>query len=177
MLKKIWKIFLILFCILLFFSVIRPAYIKYKSNKKEVVVDTSGELAMTEYWNNKSNIDFIETENLNNKENNSDDENKWKLERKEYDPFVVDERILLYEGNIDSGKMNQLMDVLIEDITSQTYAKLDIVLNGNTITYSDIESYKNNLNSFKNSISSQSNYNVKFEYGTGVVNKIIITNI
>lgn len=153
------------------FAVIKPAYINYKQNKKEVIVDTSGERATSKKKAEK------EASSKNKKENDSD-EDKWKLERKEnYDPFTFDDRILLYEGNMNSDSMNKLMDILIEDVESKTYSKVDVSLGGTEISYSDKENYNLELINYKNLISSDGKYTVKFEYNTirTVVNKIVIT--
>lgn len=179
MLKNIFnlilKIIIILFILLFFFAVVRPAYINYKLNKKEVIIDKSGELAIPK---------MIEAEiqknekNKSGNSNNDDNENAWKLEKKEnYDPFTFDDRILLYEGNINSDSMNKLMDILIEDIESATFSKPDITINGADITYSDKDTYSSSLINFKTSISESDDYTVNFEYNSirTVVNKIIIT--
>lgn len=169
--KTIWKIILFLLILLFFFSVVIPAYRDYKLNKKEVVVDTSGERATSR---NKA-IDDIASGKSNN-----DDGNSWKLERKDdYDPFTFDDRILLYEGNLDSDSMNKLMEVLIEDIDSKTYSKVDVELNGIGISYDDKDTYSSSLINFKNSISQGNKYLVEFEYSVlrAVVNKVVIKNI
>lgn len=171
--KTIWKIILFLLILLFFFAVIKPAYINYKQNKKEVIVDTSGERATS-----KNKVADVVTDENNNKDN--DDEDRWKLERKEnYDPFTFDDRILLYEGNLDSDSMNKLMDILIEDVESKTYSKVDVSLNGVDISYDDKDTYSSNLINFKNSISKNNNYVVEFEYGVlrAVVNKVIIRDM
>ncbi len=168
MLKKIFKtifiIILLLLLLLFFFAVIKPAYIKYKENKPKVVVDTSGERATSK-----------------NKEKNSNKSNKKEIESEkvEYNPFTFDDRILLYEGNIDSEYMTRLIDVLIEDIDSQMYSKVDINLNGTDISYNDKENYSLVLNNFKNSITKDAKYFVEFEYSTlnAVVDKVIINSI
>lgn len=169
--KTIWKIILLLLILIFFFAVVLPAYRDYKLNKKEVVVDTSGERATSK---NKAE-DVVADEN-----DNSNDEDRWKLEKKEnYDPFTFDDRILLYEGNLDSDSMNKLMDVLIEDVESKTYSKVDVELNGVNISYDDKDTYSSNLINFKNSISKNNNYVVEFEYSAlrAVVNKVIIKNV
>lgn len=166
MLKKIFKtiliILLLLLFVLFFFAVIKPAYISYKQNKPQVVVDKSGERATSK-----------------NKEN--DDKNKKEIESEEveYNPFTFDDRILLYEGNINSEEMTKLMNVLIEDIDSQMYSKVDINLNGIDISYNDKENYRLSLNNFKNSIPKDGNYLVEFEYSSlnAVVDKVIIKSI
>lgn len=171
--KTIWKIILFLLILLFFFAVIRPAYINYKQNKKEVIVDTSGERATSK---NK----VKETDTSEKSSNNNDDGNTWKLERKDdYDPFTFDDRILLYEGNLNSDSMNKLMDVLIEDIDSKTYSKVNVELNGMELSYDDKDTYSSNLISFKNSISQDNKYLVEFEYSAlkAVVNKVVIKNI
>ena len=43
--KFIWRLIIFILILLFFFAVIRPAYINYKQNKKEVIVDQSGERA------------------------------------------------------------------------------------------------------------------------------------
>lgn len=169
--KTIWKIILFLLILLFFFAVIKPAYTNYKLNKKEIIVDTSGERATSK---NKVAETIAEINTTDN------DEDRWKLEKKDsYDPFTFDDRILLYEGNLDSDSMNKLMDVLIEDIESTTYSKIDVNLNGTDISYDDKENYGSSLTNFKNSISSGNKYLVEFEYSAlrAVVNKVIIKNI
>lgn len=169
--KTIWKIILILLILLFFFAVIRPAYIDYKQNKKDVIVDASGERATS-----KNKVG----ENINSGESDSDDGNTWKLERKDdYDPFTFDDRILLYEGELDSASMNSLMEILIEDVESPTYSKIDVNLNGTDISYSEKENYSLSLTNFKNSISSGNKYLVEYEYSAlrAVVNKVIIKNM
>lgn len=169
--KFIWTIILFLLILILFFAVIKPAYLDYKKNKKEVVVDTSGERATSK------NKDKKEESSKNNK-NSNEDEEKWRLEKKEnYDPFTFDDRILLYEGNMNSDSINKLMDVLIEDVESKTYSKVDVSLDGIDISYSNKDDYNSSLIDYKNSISKDAEYTVKFEYNTirTIVNKIIIT--
>lgn len=170
--KFIWKIILFFLILLFFFAVIKPAYINYKQNKKEVIVDTSGQRATS-----KNKV----SETSSSGKSSTDDGNTWKLERKDdYDPFTFDDRILLYEGNLDFDSMNSLMEILIEDVDSPTYSKVDVNLNGTDISYSaDIEKYSSSLNDFKNSISQGNNYLVEFEYSAlrAVVNKVIIKNI
>ncbi len=169
--KFIWRIILFFLIILFFFAVIRPAYINYKQNKKEVVVDTSGKIA--------TNKNKIEETSYFEKSSN-DDGNSWKVERKDnYDPFTFDDRILLYEGNLDNDSMNSLMEILIEDADSPTYSKVDINLNGTDISYADKENYSSNLINFKNAILAGNKYNVEFEYSAfrAVVNKVIIKSI
>ena len=144
--KFIWRLIIFILILLFFFAVIRPAYINYKQNKKEVIVDQSGERATSK---NKLKENLISEEN----NSNGDNENSWKLERKEdYDAFTFDDRILLYEGTLNSDSMNSLMEILIEDIESPTYSKIDINLNGIDISYDNKENYSSSLNNFKNSV-------------------------
>ena len=83
--KFIWRLIIFILILLFFFAVIRPAYINYKQNKKEVIVDQSGERATSK---NKLKENLISEEN----NSNGDNENSWKLERKEdYDPFTLAE--------------------------------------------------------------------------------------
>lgn len=167
--KTIWIIIVLLLLALFFFGVVRPAYINYKLNKKEVVVDTSGERATSK---NK-----IKNEQMAADKNGS--ESSWKVEKKDkYDPFTFDDRILLYEGNLNSDSMKKLMNILIEDFSSKTFSKPNISLNGTDITYENKENYSSSLNDFKNSISQNARYTVKFEYNKlrTIVNKIVITN-
>lgn len=179
----IMKIAIVSFIILFILAVARPLYLDYQANKKEIVVDKSGELAMPKIRAEKESAKKAveEEKEANSTKNNSDssDEEAWRLERKEeYDPFNFDDRILLYEGNINSDSMKKLMDILIEDVDSQTFSKVDISLNGSVITYNDKDSYVSSLLNFKNEISNDVKYNVSFEYNTirTVVNKVIITN-
>lgn len=168
-LKNIFIIILLLLLALFFFAVIKPAYTDYILNKNEIVVDTSGERATS-----KNKVNSIITA-----DESDSDEDRWKLEKKDsYDPFNFDDRILLYEGNINSDSMNRLIDILIEDIDSTTYSKVDINLNGVEISYDDKDAYSSNLINFKNSISESNNYVVEFEYSAlnAVVNKVIISN-
>lgn len=176
------KIAIIIFTILFILAVIIPVYLKYQANKKEIVVDKSGELAIpkmrAEAEAARNEAEKKESTIVYNYSNSTDEED-WKLERKkEYDPFNFDDRILLYEGNIDSKKMNTLMDILIEDVDSSTFSKVDININGNDLTYSDKDLYLSNLINFKNEIIEEGKYIVTFEYNTirTVVNKVIITN-
>ena len=162
MLKNIFKIIfiiiLLLFILLIVFAVIRPEYIKYKQNKKEVVVDTSGERATS-----KNKV--------------SDNEKNSSAQSKEYDSFTLDDRILLYEGDLNSDSMNKLIDILLEDIESTAFTKLDINLNGTELSYyDDKENYISNLNNFKNSIKQENNYYVEFEYNgiRSSIDKIIV---
>lgn len=171
--KFIWTLILLLLLLVFYFAVIKPAYINYKQNKKEVVVDTSGERATS-----KNKVENETSSSSDSDNNTDDDENKWKLERKEdYDPFTFDDRILLYEGTMTSDSINKLMDILIEDVDSKTYSKVDVSLDGNDISYSNKENYNSELINYKNSISENSEYTVKFEYNTirTVVNKVVIT--
>lgn len=171
--KFIWRLIIFILILLFFFAVIRPAYINYKQNKKEVIVDQSRERATSK---NKLKENLISEEN----NSNGDNENSWKLERKEdYDPFTFDDRILLYEGTLNSDSMNSLMEILIEDIESPTYSKIDINLNGIDISYDNKENYSSSLNNFKNSISNGKKYLVEYEYSAlrAVVNKIVIKDI
>lgn len=171
--KFIWTLILLLLLLVLFLAVIKPAYINYKQNKKEVVVDTSGERATSKKKAEKE----ANSKNKSNSDNDND-EDRWKLERKEdYDPFTFDDRILLYEGDMNSDSMKKLMDILIEDVESKTYSKVDVSLDGNDISYSSKENYNSELINYKNSISENSKYTVKFEYNTirTVVNKVVIT--
>lgn len=166
MIKKTFKtiliIILIVLFILFFFAVLKPAYMQYKQNKPQVTIDTSGERATSK-----------------NKE--KDDENKKEIETEEfgYNPFTFDDRILLYEGNIEAEGMRRLIDVLIEDINSQMYSKVGVNINGTEISYENKENYTKVLNNFRNSISENGKYFVEFEYSTlnAVVNKIIIKSL
>ena len=175
----ILKIIIILFIILFLLAVVRPAYINYKLNKKEVVVDKSGELAIPKMRAEAEAEREKKEKNSSRNSNNNSSENTWTIERKEdYDPFNFDDRILLYEGNLNSDSMNKLMDILIEDVESPTFSKVDVKLNGVDITYSDKDTYSSSLVNFKNGISGDGTYTVNFEYNTirTVVNKVIITN-
>lgn len=165
-LKIIFLIIIILLLIIIFWGIIRPAYIDYKLNKKTVEVDKSGELAVSK----------------NKKPNDSD---SYKLEKKEYEPFICDDRILVYEGKISSSFMNELIDILIEDIDSELYSKPDIHfenvnnLSSYDILYEDKNNYILVLNQFKNNILYDSSYEVSFEYNKTktIVNKIIIKKL
>lgn len=168
MIKKIFKtiltIIIILLFILFFFAVIKPAYIQYKQNQPQVTVDKSGERATSK-----------------DKEKDKDKDNKKEIESKEfeYNPFTFDDRILLYEGNIDAEAMTRLIDVLIEDIDNQMYSKVDVNINGTEISYENEENYTNVLKDFRNSISANGKYFVEFEYSTlnAVVDKVIIKSL
>ena len=168
MIKKIFKtiltIIIILLFILFFFAVIKPAYIQYKQNQPQVTVDKSGERATSK-----------------EKEKDKDKDNKKEIESEEfeYNPFTFDDRILLYEGNIDAEAMTRLIDVLIEDIDNQMYSKVDVNINGTEISYENEENYTNVLKGFRNSISANGKYFVEFEYSTlnAVVDKVIIKSL
>lgn len=168
MIKKIFKtiltIIIILLFILFFFAVIKPAYIQYKQNQPQVTVDKSGERATSK-----------------DKEKDKDKDNKKEIESEEfeYNPFTFDDRILLYEGNIDAEAMTRLIDVLIEDIDNQMYSKVDVNINGTEISYENEENYTNVLKGFRNSISANGKYFVEFEYSTlnAVVDKVIIKSL
>lgn len=168
MIKKIFKtiltIIIILLFILFFFAVIKPAYIQYKQNQPQVTVDKSGERATSK-----------------DKEKDKDKDNKKEIESEEfeYNPFTFDDRILLYEGNIDAEAMTRLIDVLIEDIDNQMYSKVDVNINGTEISYENEENYTNVLKDFRNSISANGKYFVEFEYSTlnAVVDKVIIKSL
>lgn len=176
MFKKIIKTILIIIIILLavlaYFSIIKPAYIDYKKNKKEIVVDTSGERATSQ---NKVP--------QNTTKNKSSNENTFKVEKKEYDSVIFDDRILLYEGEIDSKLMEAFVKILIEDTEDNTYSKIDMNINGvegiasQTISFDDKEQYISTLNKVKDSISEDKKYIVDFEYNSlrSIVNKITIT--
>ena len=166
MIKKIFKtiltIIIILLFILFFFAVIKPAYIQYKQNQPQVTVDTSGERATSK-----------------DKEKDKDNKKEIESEEFEYNPFTFDDRILLYEGNIDAEAMTRLIDVLIEDIDNQMYSKVDVNINGTEISYENEENYTNVLKGFRNSISANGKYFVEFEYSTlnAVVDKVIINSL
>lgn len=168
MIKKIFKtiltIIIILLFILFFFAVIKPAYIQYKQNQPQVTVDKSGERATSK-----------------DKEKDKDKDNKKEIESEEfeYNPFTFDDRILLYEGNIDAEAMTRLINVLIEDIDNQMYSKVDVNINGTEISYENEENYTNVLKDFRNSISANGKYFVEFEYSTlnAVVDKVIIKSL
>ena len=166
MIKKIFKTFLtiiiILLFILFFFAVIKKAYIQYKQNQPQVTVDTSGERATSK-----------------DKEKDKDNKKEIESEEFEYNPFTFDDRILLYEGNIDAEAMTRLIDVLIEDIDNQMYSKVDVNINGTEISYENEENYTNVLKDFRNSISANGKYFVEFEYSTlnAVVDKVIIKSL
>lgn len=168
MIKKIFKTILIIIIILLFilffFAVIKPAYIQYKQNQPQVTVDTSGERATSK-----------------DKEKDKDKDNKKEIESEEfeYNPFTFDDRILLYEGNVDAEAMTRLINVLIEDIDNQMYSKVDVNINGTEISYENEENYTNVLKDFRNSISANGKYFVEFEYSTlnAVVDKVIIKSL
>lgn len=166
MIKKIFKtiltIIIILLFILFFFAVIKPAYIQYKQNQPQVTVDTSGERATSKY-----------------KEKDKDNKKEIESEEFEYNPFTFDDRILLYEGNVDAESMTRLIDVLIEDIDNQMYSKVDVNINGTEISYENEENYTNVLKDFRNSISANGKYFVEFEYSTlnAVVDKVIIKSL
>lgn len=169
MIKKIFKTILIIILIILFilfilffFAVIKPAYIQYKQNQPQVTVDKSGERATSK-----------------NKEKDKDNKKEIESEEFEYNPFTFDDRILLYEGNIDAEAMTRLIDVLIEDIDNQMYSKVDVNINGTEISYENEENYTNVLKDFRNSISANGKYFVEFEYSTlnAVVDKVIIKSL
>ena len=166
MIKKIFKTILIIIIIILFilffFAVIKPAYIQYKQNQPQVTVDTSGERATSK-----------------DKEKDKDNKKEIESEEFEYNPFTFDDRILLYEGNIDAEAMTRLIDVLIEDIDNQMYSKVDVNINGTEISYENEENYTNVLKGFRNSISANGKYFVEFEYSTlnAVVDKVIIKSL
>ncbi len=166
MIKKIFKtiltIIIILLFILFFFAVIKPAYIQYKQNQPQVTVDTSGERATSK-----------------DKEKDKDNKKEIESEEFEYNPFTFDDRILLYEGNVDAESMTRLIDVLIEDIDNQMYSKVDVNINGIEISYENEENYTNVLKDFRNSISANGKYFVEFEYSTlnAVVDKVIIKSL
>lgn len=166
MIKKIFKTILIIIIILLFilffFAVIKPAYIQYKQNQPQVTVDKSGERATSK-----------------DKEKDKDNKKEIESEEFEYNPFTFDDRILLYEGNIDAEAMTRLIDVLIEDIDNQMYSKVDVNINGTEISYENEENYTNVLKGFRNSISANGKYFVEFEYSTlnAVVDKVIIKSL
>ena len=166
MIKKIFKTILIIIIILLFilffFAVIKPAYIQYKQNQPQVTVDTSGERATSK-----------------DKEKDKDNKKEIESEEFEYNPFTFDDRILLYEGNVDAESMTRLIDVLIEDIDNQMYSKVDVNINGTEISYENEENYTNVLKDFRNSISANGKYFVEFEYSTlnAVVDKVIIKSL
>ena len=166
MIKKIFKTILIIIIIILFilffFAVIKPAYIQYKQNQPQVTVDTSGERATSK-----------------DKEKDKDNKKEIESEEFEYNPFTFDDRILLYEGNVDAESMTRLIDVLIEDIDNQMYSKVDVNINGTEISYENEENYTNVLKDFRNSISANGKYFVEFEYSTlnAVVDKVIIKSL
>ena len=166
MIKKIFKTILIIIIIILFilffFAVIKPAYIQYKQNQPQVTVDTSGERATSK-----------------DKEKDKDNKKEIESEEFEYNPFTFDDRILLYEGNIDAEAMTRLINVLIEDIDNQMYSKVDVNINGTEISYENEENYTNVLKDFRNSISANGKYFVEFEYSTlnAVVDKVIIISL
>ena len=166
MIKKIFKtiltIIIILLFILFFFAVIKPAYIQYKQNQPQVTVDTSGERATSK-----------------DKEKDKDNKKEIESEEFEYNPFTFDDRILLYEGNVDAESMTRLIDVLIEDIDNQMYSKVDVNINGTEISYENEENYTNVLKDFRKSISANGKYFVEFEYSTlnAVVDKVIIKSL
>lgn len=166
MIKKIFKtiltIIIILLFILFFFAVIKPAYIQYKQNQPQVTVDKSGERATSK-----------------DKEKDKDNKKEIESEEFEYNPFTFDDRILLYEGNVDAESMTRLIDVLIEDIDNQMYSKVDVNINGTEISYENEENYTNVLKDFRNSISANGKYFVEFEYSTlnAVVDKVIIKSL
>ena len=145
-----------------FFAVIKPAYIQYKQNQPQVTVDTSGERATSK-----------------DKEKDKDNKKEIESEEFEYNPFTFDDRILLYEGNVDAESMTRLIDVLIEDIDNQMYSKVDVNINGTEISYENEENYTNVLKDFRNSISANGKYFVEFEYSTlnAVVDKVIIKSL
>lgn len=165
MFKKIIKLFLwilVLFlALLIFIGIIRPAYVKYKEDKPKVIVDTSGERATSKTKEKKSSDKNIESTDLGDAQ------------------ITFDDRILLYEGNVDAENMIRLMNILIEDIDSKIYSKVDINLNEIDISYKDKENYRVVLNNFKNSIKKDSKYFVEFKYNKlkTVVNKIIIKSM
>ncbi len=165
-LKTILTIILLLLILLLFFTVIKPAYINYKSNQKKVIVDTSGERATSRNKVSKENISPSTSNN-----------NRATLEKKEnFDPIVFDDRILLYEGTLNADSTKELIDILVEDIESKTFSKVDVSLNGTDISYENKENYSSNLINFKNSISETNSYIVEFNYTplNAIVNKVII---
>lgn len=187
-LKSIMSLIIILLILLLFFAVVRPVYMEYKQNKKQVVVDTSGERATSK--NKVSMIEKIKNgitgdsdENSNYKISDEEmDEHGIKLKESEYTPFTFDDRILLYEGDANYKSINSLTNILIENIGSKTYSKPDVVfknVNGietSHITYDNEATYSSVLNEFKNSINQNDKYTVSFEYNITktIANKIII---
>lgn len=173
-LKFICTLILILALILIFFAVIKPAYINYKPNKKTVVVDTSGKRATSK---NKTQEDSLSSEeNKNSKSTNS--------KKTEYEPVVFDDRILLYVGEMNYDSIKMLADILIEDANSETFSKIDIhfeniKVSSSDISYSDTENYKHVLNEFKDSLSPKDTYLVELNHNKikTVVNKIIIKKL
>lgn len=180
MLKKVLKficlLILILALIIVFFAVIKPAYINYKQNKKNVIVDTSGERATS-----KNKVQEDATSSNGNKDSNGKTESV-SGEKKEFEPVVFDDRILLYVGEMNSDSTKMLANILIEDIDSETFSKNDIHfenirVSSSDISYSDKGNYRLVLDEFKNSISSNDTYLVELNHNKikTSVNKIVIT--
>lgn len=192
--SAIWLAILIL-TIVVYFGIVKPAYNDYKKNKKEVVVDTSGERATSKNKDEQQSLLDITTNIISEdngiRENSSKDKKKVeetnnvmplegvtfrKLDESEVEgasAFTLDDRILLYEGNQNSKFIKYLIDILIEDMDNKLYSKVDVRIeniddsvNGDIKFENDKDRYSQVLHKLKEVISNDSNYNVKFEYNT-----------
>lgn len=195
MLKIIKKFFKILFIIILiiFFSAL--GYYQYKKMK------TSGSLyKLLGKTDNSSNISSVSTNsttsnNLQNNVEESKNSNKFSLDiidfssegesliknnnyDEYYNKFNFDNVILLYEGNQENARIKELLDRLIQNADDPLYTKPAVNINGFNIDSDNLENYKSDLRSVKNSLNSAT-YKVSFEYNKikAIVNKIIITKI
>lgn len=201
LLKKILKCILI--CLAIFLAIvfynelIKPMYLKYQDKKSAYVVDTSGELA-TRKDPNKTLLSRLKNaifgEDDKNSSSNNDNENRVSNNDNgpqdkdtsslvgEYNAFIVDDRILLYEGEVKGNFVKSLLGVLIEDIDIDTYSKVDVGfknvngLSASEISYSNLDLYKNVLNQAINNIDLNGEYVVSYEYTNTKTNieKVII---
>ena len=99
----------------------------------------------------------------------------------EIDPYEVDLRILLYEGERNEASIRELLELLIENTNGNIYSRTGIIANGfaenQKVSFNgNIEQYRKNLENIKNSII-DGQYEISYEYSKfkSHITEIVIT--
>ena len=97
----------------------------------------------------------------------------------EYDSFVFDDRLLIYEGNQNGSYVKGALGIMIADITDDYYSNPKLTVKnvgGFEGTIEDDANYTENLNNVLHSIDNNKIYNVSFGYNKTktIANEVII---
>lgn len=97
----------------------------------------------------------------------------------EYDSFVFDDRLLIYEGNQKGSYVKGALGIMIADTTDDYYSNPKLTVKnvgGFNGTIEDDANYTENLNNVLHSIDNNKTYNVSFGYNKTktIANEVII---